>query len=243
MGGTYAAAPLLRAAVAGDDGVAEVLVELRECRCAEHDLIVRLDRVPGQDRRRERRVRLGEQRRDGLAVDLDVGVVEAGPGRDVGVMGEEVLADRRELAAPGSLRSRSVQFHPYSRGCETSVWSPLPKVSVAATTATARTVPSSAERTGAAVWPRPRSSANRSPVTAVGDMPVAAAAVATRDAGETDASAFRRARRPLGSIPERVDDGEDHERDDRARRGRRRARSSRTRSRVIVRADGPVRSA
>ncbi len=53
--------------------------------------------------------------------------------------------------------------------------SPLPKVSVATTIATASAAPKSAERTGTAVRPRPGSSAKRMPATAETGAPEFAA--------------------------------------------------------------------
>ena len=70
---------VLGGAVAGQDGVTDLLVQCGEGGRAEDDLVIRLDRVAREDGRTEGGVRLGQQDRDGLAVDLRVGERVAGP--------------------------------------------------------------------------------------------------------------------------------------------------------------------
>jgi hypothetical protein len=65
--------------VADDDGVTDLPVQLGERRGAQDDLVVRFDRVPGQYRRGDLRVRAGQDDRRGLAVDLGVGERHAAP--------------------------------------------------------------------------------------------------------------------------------------------------------------------
>ena len=61
-----------------------MLVQRRQRGGAEHDLVPAGNRVPGQDRRRDGRVRVAEQHGNGLPVQVGGGVGDPGPRRDAG---------------------------------------------------------------------------------------------------------------------------------------------------------------
>ena len=93
-----------------------------------------------------------DERRNGLAVDLHVCVVESGPCGDVWIVVEKVADHGRDgVTALGF--DGEVPVPPVQRGMRIEGASPLAKVSVATTTVTASTAPTSTERTGTADRP------------------------------------------------------------------------------------------
>ena len=138
--------------VADDNRLPDRLAQGGECRSAEDDLVSRLDRMSRENGRAESGVCGVDERRDSLAVDLDVCVAESGPRGDVGIVLEKAAYQGRTLSPPSGSMAK-FQFHPYSAGWDTSVLSPLAKVTVATTTVTVSTDPTSTERTGTADRP------------------------------------------------------------------------------------------
>lgn len=82
---------VLRRAVTDHDGVAQFLVESGQGRRAQHYLVVRVDSVPGEDRRPEVGVCSGQQHGHGEAVDLNVAERVPGPGGHLRVSTDEVV--------------------------------------------------------------------------------------------------------------------------------------------------------
>ena len=78
-----------RSPVGDRDDVADVLVQLREGHRAEHHLPLSLQAVAGQQRGRDRRVRVRAEDRDGHAVDLRGAEPDARPRRDLRVVVED----------------------------------------------------------------------------------------------------------------------------------------------------------
>ena len=64
---------------------------------AQDDLVVRLQRVPRQDRWVQSGVCVADQRRNGLSVELEVGVLVVGPGRHIGVAVKETADHRWQI--------------------------------------------------------------------------------------------------------------------------------------------------
>ena len=79
----------------------------------EHDLVVRIEAMPGQDRWRYFGVQARQDDGDGLVVDLGVGVVDAGPCGDIGVVVEQRQGLRRDIVARVE---RVVPVPPVERG-------------------------------------------------------------------------------------------------------------------------------
>ena len=78
-----------RSPVGDRDDVADLLVQLREGHGAEHHLPLPLQGVAGQQRRRDRRVRVGAENGDGHAVDLRGAEPGARPRGDLRVVVED----------------------------------------------------------------------------------------------------------------------------------------------------------
>ena len=86
--------------IAHRDRVADALVEIGQCGCPQHDLVIGIQAMSRQNWWGHRRTSAAaHQSRYGLAINLGIGELTPAPGGNIGIVVEELQGLRRDVIA------------------------------------------------------------------------------------------------------------------------------------------------